>query len=101
MLKEIRELQNSNRLVCRKLPFQRLVRHVGEDISNSLGYQTFRYSSKSLEALQALTEQFMVNLYEDSNMCTAHARRVTLMGKDINLAARIRGIAQPSLSEIK
>jgi len=33
----------------------------------------------------------LVGLYEDSNCCAVHAKRVTIMPKDMQLAKRIRG----------
>ncbi|CAD8103531.1 unnamed protein product [Paramecium sonneborni] len=100
VLQEIRQLQNSGVLVCRRAGFQRFVRQTGLKVSEKLGFKDFRYSSKSLECLQTLTEQYMVDLFEDSVQCTFHAKRVTLMAKDLNLTARIRGIEQP-LNEIR
>ncbi|CAD8081776.1 unnamed protein product [Paramecium primaurelia] len=100
VLQEIRQLQTSSILVCRRAGFQRFVRWAGIKVSDELGFKEFRYSSKSLECLQTLTEQYMVDLFEDSVQCTFHAKRVTLMAKDLNLTARIRGIEQP-LQEIR
>lgn len=34
---------------------------------------------------------FQVGLFEDTNLCAIHAKRVTIMPKDIQLARRIRG----------
>ena len=31
------------------------------------------------------------SLFEDTNLCAIHAKRVTIMPKDIQLARRIRG----------
>ena len=42
-------------------------------------------------ALQEATESFMVSMFEDSNLCALHAKRVTIMPKDMVLARRIRG----------
>jgi histone H3 len=41
--------------------------------------------------LQEAAEAFLVGLFEDTNLCTIHAKRVTIMLKDIQLARRIRG----------
>ena len=43
-------------------------------------------------ALQEAAEAFLVHLFEDSNLCAIHAKRVTIMQKDIQLARRIRGV---------
>ena len=42
-------------------------------------------------ALQEATEAYMVGIFEDANLCAIHARRVTIMPKDIQLARRLRG----------
>uniref|UniRef100_A0A803YS60 H3.3 histone A n=1 Tax=Meleagris gallopavo TaxID=9103 RepID=A0A803YS60_MELGA len=61
-LREIRRYQKSTELLIRKLPFQRLA-----------------------------SEAYLVGLFEDTNLCAIHAKRVTIMPKDIQLARRIRG----------
>ena len=50
-----------------------------------------RFQSAAIMALQEATEAYMVTLFEDSFLCTIHAKRVTLMPKDMILARRIRG----------
>ena len=42
-------------------------------------------------AMQEATESFIVGLFEDTNLCAIHAKRVTIMPKDLQLARRIRG----------
>ena len=44
-----------------------------------------------LIALQEAAEAYLVGLFEDTNLCAIHAKRVTIMPKDIILARRIRG----------
>jgi histone H3 len=85
-LREIRQYQKSTELLIKKLPFQRLVREI------TASYRTdIRFQSASLGALQEATEAYLVGLFEDTNMCAMHAKRVTIMPKDIQLARRIRG----------
>merc|ERR1712226_954412 len=36
-------------------------------------------------------QAYMVGLFEDTNLCAIHAKRVTIMPKDMQLARRIRG----------
>lgn len=50
-----------------------------------------RWQSSAIMALQEATEAFLVHLFEDSNLCAIHAKRVTLMTKDMQLARRLRG----------
>ena len=85
-LREIRRYQKSTDLLIRKLPFQRLVREVAQDFKTDL-----RFQSSAIGALQEAAEAYLVGLFEDVNLCAIHAKRVTIMVKDINLARRIRG----------
>ncbi|KRZ08179.1 histone H3.3 [Trichinella zimbabwensis] len=68
-LREIRRYQKSTELLIRKLPFQRLTREIAQDYKTDLRF----------------------HLFEDTNLCAIHAKRVTIMLKDIQLARRIRG----------
>jgi len=85
-LREIRKFQKSTELLIRKLPFQRLVREVAQDMCRDL-----RFQSNAVLALQEASEAYLVGLFEDTNLCAIHAKRVTIMPKDIQLARRIRG----------
>ncbi|EGD78697.1 histones H3 and H4 [Salpingoeca rosetta] len=85
-LREIRRYQKSTELLIRKLPFQRLVREIAQDFKTDL-----RFQSQAVGALQEAAEAYLVNLFEDTNLCAIHAKRVTIMPKDIQLARRIRG----------
>ena len=85
-LREIRKYQKSTELLIRKLPFQRLVREVAEKFKQDL-----RFNSHAIMALQEAAEAYLVGLFEDTNLCSIHAHRVTIMPKDIQLARRIRG----------
>lgn len=84
-LREIRRYQKSTELLIRKLPFQRVVR----EIANSFGI--FRFQSTAILALQEAAEAYLTGLFEDTNLCAIHAKRVTIMPKDMQLARRIRG----------
>ncbi|XP_011887009.1 PREDICTED: uncharacterized protein LOC105572717 [Cercocebus atys] len=85
-LREIRRYQKSTELLIRKLPFQRLVREIAQDFKTDL-----RFQSSAVMALQEACEAYLVGLFEDTNLCAIHAKRVTIMPKDIQLARRIRG----------
>jgi histone H3 len=86
-LREIRKYQRSTELLIRKLPFARLAR----EITNAVAPEPFRWTAEGLLALQEATEDFIVHLLEDCNLCAIHAKRVTIMPKDMQLARRIRG----------
>ena len=85
-LREIRRYQKSTELLIRKLPFQRLVREIAQDIKHEL-----RFQSAALSALQEASEAYLIGLFEDTQLCAVHAKRVTIMVRDIQLARRIRG----------
>ena len=80
-LREIRRYQKSTELLIRKLPFQRLVREIAQDIKTDL-----RFQSSAIMALQEASEAYLVGLFEDTNLCAIHAKRVTIMPRDIQLA---------------
>ncbi|KAE8142107.1 histone-fold-containing protein [Aspergillus pseudotamarii] len=90
-LKEIRKYQRSYDLLIRKLPFARLVREVALDLLPADVGSELRWQSQAIMALQEAAEAFLVHLFEDTNLCALHAKRVTIMQKDIQLARRIRG----------
>ena len=50
-----------------------------------------KFKADALNTLQEAVEAFLVRLFEDSNLCATHAKIVTLMPKDIQLARRLRG----------
>ena len=56
------------------------------------GNKNFRISSSAVYALQEATEAFIINILEDANLCSFHAKRVTLMDRDIRLTQRIKGL---------
>merc|ERR1712066_759759 len=85
-IREIRKYQRSTDLLIRKLPFQRLVKDIAHEKNPEL-----RFQASALLALQEAVEAYLVGLFEDTNLCAVHARRVTIMVRDIKLARRIRG----------
>merc|ERR1719235_2046403 len=88
-LREIRKYQKSTEMLMRKLPFQRLLREVAQEFKRDL-----RFQASTIAALQEASEAYVVGLFEDTNLCAIHAKRVTIMPKDIQLARRIRGEKQ-------
>ena len=85
-LREIRRYQKSTELLIRRLPFQRLVREIAQDLQGGVNF-----ASGAILALQEAAEAYLVGLFEDTNLCAIHAKRITIMPKDIQLAHRIRG----------
>ena len=85
-LREIRKYQKSSELLIPKLPFQRLVREVAQTFGANL-----RFQSHAILALQEASEVFLTAVFEDTNLCAIHAKRVTIMPSDMQLARRIAG----------
>ncbi|KAM0850807.1 hypothetical protein ACQ4PT_052847 [Festuca glaucescens] len=85
-LREIRKYQKGTDLLIKKLPFQRLVREVAQNLKVDL-----RFQSHALVALQEAAEAYLVGLFQDTNLCATHAKRITILPKDIQLARKIRG----------
>ena len=85
-LREIWCYRSTTELLIRKLPFSRLVREIAQDCKTGL-----RFQPQAIGALQEAAEAYLVGLFEDTNLCAIHAKRVTIMPKDIQLARRIRG----------
>jgi histone H3/H4 len=84
---EILQYQRSTDLLIRKLPFARLAK----EITNDVNPHSFRWTVNAMEALQQASEAFLVQLFDDGNLCAIHAKRVTIMTRDLQLAQRIRG----------
>ena len=102
-LREIRRYQKSTELLIRKLPFQRLVREIAQDFKRDLRFQyvaigalqvkiiLYPYHSSICYLIQEASEAYLVGLFEDTNLCAIHAKRVTIMPMDLQLARRLRG----------
>ncbi|CAD27017.1 HISTONE H3 [Encephalitozoon cuniculi GB-M1] len=83
-LKEIRKYQKSTDLLIRKRPFQRMVRDLCK------GREGVRFQASAIVAFQEAVENFLTSLMEDAYRCVLHAKRVTLMPKDICLVYKIK-----------
>jgi histone H3 len=87
-LREIRRYQKSTELLIRKLPFQRLVREICEGITGK--DNPLRFQGAAMMALHEAAEAYLVSFFQDTNLCAIHAKRVTIMPKDMQLAKRLR-----------
>ena len=85
-LQEIHHYQKCTNLLIRKLPFQRLIRELAQKFKVDV-----RFRSSALMALQEAGKAYLVRLFEDTNLCAIHTKRVMIMPKDIQLVRRIRG----------
>lgn len=72
-LREIKKYQKSISLLLPRASFQRLVRSITTSMDHSL-----RFQSQALQALQEASEAYIVGLFEDTNLCAIHAKRVTV-----------------------
>ena len=79
-LHEIRKFQKSTSFLIRQLPFVRWFREITQQIWGDL-----RFQAMTLLALQEAVEAYIVNLFDDTNLCTIHGKCITMMQKDIQL----------------
>ena len=80
-LREIRRYQKSVDLLICKLPMARLIREIAQDFKTDL-----RFQAKAIGALHEASEYYLVGLFKDTNLCAIHAKHVTIMPKDMQLA---------------
>ena len=85
-LREIKQYQRSTDTIVPRAPLQRIVK----DITSKYMPEA-RYSHGALEAVHQCLESYMVALFEDTGLCAVHAKRMTIMTRDMKLARRIRG----------
>ena len=105
-LREIRRYQKSIELLLRKGPFARLVREIAQDFQSDLRFQAVAVQALQVAflsnifqsadfvdmvLLQEAAEAYVVSILEDTNLEAVHAKRSTIMMKDMMLARRIRG----------
>ena len=83
---EIRCFQKTTELLIRKAPFQRIVCEIVQKCKKDVHYQ-----STAVLALQEASEAYMVDMFEDTNLAALHAKRVTILPRDLALARRLRG----------
>ena len=84
-LRQIRKYQNSTELLINKLPFQRLVK----EVVYQLFQHQYRFQSTALLALQEASEDFLVRMFETVNHIAIHAKRQTVMSRDMYLWDRL------------
>ena len=83
---EIRHYQKKTNLLIKRTPFARLVREIAQGFRQDL-----RFQNSAISALQEAAEAYLVGLLKDTKLCAIHAKRITIMPKDIHLDRRIRG----------
>ena len=91
---EIRRYQQSTESLIQRTPFNKLIKEISQEYQicpDGPGTPSVqvRFQSTALAALQEATENFLIGLFEDINLLAVHAKRVTVMPRDIHLALRI------------
>jgi histone H3 len=76
-LREIRRFQKSSELLIRKARFARLVREIAEEFG-ARANKVYHFQSTAVLALQEASEAYLIGLFEDTNLCAIHAKRVTI-----------------------
>src|SRR5487761_2530148 len=76
-LREIRRYQKSTELLIPKKTLTTLIREITNE------YGEFRYRVEALEAIREAAEQFLTNLFTDALLAAIHARRITIMNRDM------------------
>ena len=97
--REIRKYQKSNNTLIARAPFQRLVREIlqKQEKESLSGGGPLRMKRDALLALQEAAESYLVQLFDDSNLAAIHAKRVTIMPKDMEFVRKIRaGVTRTS-----
>ena len=93
---EIQRYQQSTESLIWRTPFNKLIKEISQEYRicpEGPGTPSVQvhFQSTALAALQEAAENFLVGLFEDVNLLAVHAKRVTVMPRDIQLALRIRG----------
>ena len=86
-LQEIKKYQSTTELLIRKVPFARLIREICLDVCTNGA--DIRWQSNAILAIQEASEQYLVRLFQDTNLCTIHAKHVTIKPKDMFLVRHI------------
>lgn len=84
-VREIKKYQKTTELLIRKLPFSKLVREIVQNHNKT----DIRFQGLAIQTLQEASENYLIDLFVDTQLCAEHAKRVTIMDKDMQLAVRI------------
>ena len=90
-IRDIRKFQNKGKFATKTLVPKSCFNRVARGIARNSSHETLRFREDAVDSLQEAAEAYLVGLFEDTNLCALHAKRVTIMPKDIQLARRIRG----------
>ena len=83
-LLKIRKFQRRSDLLIKCLSFERFVREIAQDYMVAP-----RFRPDAMDALETAAENYLVNLFEDTNLISIHAKRQTISVRDFNLRAKL------------
>ena len=90
-LREIVRYQKSTELLIRKLPFQRLIREISQEVCLEKGISNVKYQSTAVLALQEAAEDFLVRMFSQVNDIAICGKLVTIQQKHVQLWKRLFG----------
>jgi histone H3 len=83
-LREIRKYQKSTEPIIPRAPFQRLIKEIAHDLQGDL-----RFQKNAVDALREAAEMHIVRMFEKANLAAIHAKRITIMQKDVELVRKL------------
>lgn len=86
-LQEIRRYQRSTELLIPKMPMQRIIKEIAQKVKP----EGVKFQMAAIGAIHEAAEAYLCQIFEDTNLCAIHAKRVTIQPRDVQLALRIRG----------
>jgi len=86
-------LQTTTNMLVPRAPIVRLLRERMAQLMEKRPEEerVDRLTKTAIEAIQEIAEAHMTGLFSDTVLCAIHAKRVTIMPKDMRLAMRLRG----------
>ena len=91
VLREIIRYQKSTELLIRKLPFQRLLREISQEVCLEKDIPNVKYQSTAILALQEAAEDFLVRMFSQVNDIAICGKLVTIQHKHVQLWKRLFG----------
>ena len=90
-LREIIRYQKSTELLIRKLPFQRLLREISQQVCLDKGITNVKYQSTAILALQEAAEDFLVRMFSQVNDIAICGKLVVIQDKHVQSWRRLFG----------
>jgi len=90
-LREIRRYQTTTDTLIPKRSFQLLVQEVVQNECRLRGIECKRIQSRALLGLQTACEQYIIDLFSQTQIAAIHGKRVTIQPKDMSIVLQFRG----------